>query len=146
MPEGTRHPAARRRPDPRRIGLAALGLLSVGVGALGVVLPGLPTTIFLILASWCFARSCPWLERKLIRNRFFGPFLRYLEPGAVMPMRARVVSIALMWTAVLISAVVLIRGEITLWAPASIVAAGVIGTVAIWRVARPRPALATAAD
>jgi hypothetical protein len=55
--------------------LAAAGLLCVGLGALGAVLPGLPTTIFLILASYCFTRSCPWLEERLLRTRLFAPYM-----------------------------------------------------------------------
>jgi len=80
------------------------GVTSVGCGAVGVVVPGFPTTIFLILATWCFARSCPWLERRLIReNRLFRPFVSYLAPGARMPRRAKALAIALMWAAVSVS-------------------------------------------
>ena len=81
--------------NPVRVWLMCLGLVCVGLGAVGVVVPGLPTTVFLIIVSWCFTRSCPWLERKLIRNRFFGPFVRFMEPGAVMPTRARSSSFAI---------------------------------------------------
>jgi uncharacterized membrane protein YbaN (DUF454 family) len=80
--------------------LAAVGVLSVGLGGLGVIVPGLPTTVFLIIASWCFVRSCPLLERVLIRNRFFAPFLKYTQPGAVMPLKARVISTGAMWAAI----------------------------------------------
>jgi len=129
-----------RRLDPRRLAFAAVGLLCVGVGALGVVVPGLPTTIFLIAASWCFTRSCPWLERKLIRNRFFAPFMRYMTPGAVMPVRARVISTVMLWAAVLTSTGLLLGRDITVWVPIVVMVSGAVGTVAIWRVARPRPA------
>src|SRR5690606_29262316 len=77
---------------PVRWLLAGAGVGCVSLGALGVVVPGLPTTIFLILATWCFARSCPWLERKLVRNRLFRPFLWALDTGAPMPRRARIIS------------------------------------------------------
>lgn len=94
----------------RRWLLAAAGVVSVGLAAAGAMLPGLPTTIFLIAASWCFARSCPWLEERLIRVPLFRPFLGYLD-GAPMPLRAVVITLALMWTAVAISTVILLRGE-----------------------------------
>lgn len=90
--------------SPRRLLLAAAGVVCVGLGALGVFVPGLPTTIFLIVASYLFTRSCPWLEERLLHNRLFRPYLRYLEGGAAMPLRAKVVSIVLMWAFVAVSA------------------------------------------
>lgn len=98
------------RPAASRLGrwlLAAAGVVSVGLAALGAVLPGLPTTVFLIVASWCFARSCPWLEERLVRTPLFRPFLGYLD-GARMPLRAVIVTLAVMWTAVAVSTAMLL--------------------------------------
>lgn len=91
--------------------LAALGVGCVGCGAVGVVVPGLPTTIFLIAGSWCFARSCPWLEERLIRVPLFRPFLGYLEPGARMPRRAVVLTLVVMWLAIALSTAAVGLGE-----------------------------------
>ena len=52
---------------------ALLGTLCVGLGAIGTVVPGMPTTVFLIVAAWLYARSCPGLHRRLIEHRVFGP-------------------------------------------------------------------------
>ncbi len=117
---------------PWRWALASVGVLFVALGAVGVVVPGLPTTIFLILASWSFAKSCPWLEAKLIRNRFFRPFLVYLEPGVKMPMKAKVISIGLMWFFIAGSCgAFLARGDWIIALP--VIAAGAVGT---WFIAR----------
>lgn len=126
----------RRRFNPRRLALASIGVASVGVGALGVFVPGLPTTVFLIIGSWCFARSCPWLEKRLIRNRFFSPFLRALDPGAVMPLRARVIAICSMWLAILVSLAMLWRSESFAWSGGAIAGAGLLGTICIVRFRR----------
>ena len=132
------HIAARLAIRMRRILLACLGVLCVGLAAIGVVLPGVPTTIFLILATACFMRSCPWLQRTLIENRFFGPFLKYLEPGAAMPVRAKVISICVMWAAISVSIVLLSSHDLSLaWAAGTIVLAGLVGTVCIVRMGRP---------
>ena len=78
-------------PPPKRIALAALGIVCVGLAFAGAVLQGLPTTIFLIAASYLFARSCPWLEERLIRVRWFRPYLPYLDGSRPMPRRARAI-------------------------------------------------------
>ena len=120
----------------RRAVLAMFGVLFVGIGALGVLLPGLPTTVFLIMACWCFARSCPWLEVRLIRNRFFAPFLIYIDDPSSMPTRTRVISTICMWAAICISSVILFINPRSEWLIAAILACGPIGTWYIWRVGK----------
>ncbi len=127
-----------RRRGIGRWALATLGVVNVGLAALGAVVPGLPTTVFLIVASWCFARSCPWLERRLVRNRFFGPFLRYLEPGVAMPMRAVVVSLAAMWVSIGVSVWLMLARGVPMVAAVGAVVLGVIGTWYIVRAGRAR--------
>lgn len=121
-----------------RWAVAVAGVLCVGMAAVGVVVPGMPTTVFLIAACWCFARSCPWLEQKLIRNRFFAPFLQYLEPGAVMPMRARIITLLVLVACVGASCVLLVARERPLWVVGVVAMAGVVGAACVWRVARPK--------
>lgn len=52
------------------------GVFWVGIAALGVILPLLPTTPFLLIALACFARSSPALHQKLLNNKVFGPLIR----------------------------------------------------------------------
>jgi uncharacterized membrane protein YbaN (DUF454 family) len=125
----------------RRILLAFAGVVCVALAAIGVVLPGMPTTIFLILATACFMRSCPWMQRVLVENRLFGPFLKYLEPGTPMPLRAKVASMILMWVAIAVSIGLLATRDLPIvWIGASIVLAGLIGTISIARVGNTTPA------
>ncbi|MEM1230389.1 MAG: YbaN family protein [Pseudomonadota bacterium] len=63
-----------------------LGLLSLVLGAIGVVLPLLPTTPFVILAAFAFSKGSPRLRRWLIENRTFGPIIADWERhGAIAP-------------------------------------------------------------
>lgn len=125
------------RPAASRLGrwlLAGAGVVSVGLAALGAVLPGLPTTIFLIVASWCFARSCPWLEERLVRTPLFRPFLGYLD-GARMPLKAVIVTLAVMWTAVAVSTAMLLGGDTRRPLVAAIVVvAAAVGSVFVVRL------------
>ncbi|MEJ7934633.1 YbaN family protein [Sphingobium sp. AN558] len=60
------------------------GCLSLALGAAGILLPLLPTVPFMILAAFCFARSSPRLEAKLLDHRQFGPHIRrWRERGAI---------------------------------------------------------------
>ena len=58
---------------------ATLGVLCVGLGGIGVVVPGLPTTVFVLMASYFFTKSCPWLEERLLRNRVFAKSMEYVD-------------------------------------------------------------------
>lgn len=72
-----------------------VGLVLVGIGGLGVVLPGLPSTIFFIGAAACFARSNPRLERWVLGLPAIGPTVRDYRLGLGMPRRAKVVAISM---------------------------------------------------
>ncbi|MBO7541529.1 MAG: YbaN family protein [Bacteroidales bacterium] len=78
----------------KRIVYIISGLLSVGLGALGVVVPGLPTTPFLLLASWLFYRSSPRLQEWLLQS-WLGTYIRsyHRHGGMTAPQKAGAVGI-----------------------------------------------------
>lgn len=73
--------------------LFVLGLVLVGLGLLGAVLPVLPTTPFLIFALWCFARSSERFHTWLYYHRLFGPSLQEWEQHRVIPVTAKAVAV-----------------------------------------------------
>lgn len=122
--------------SPRRLLLAVLGVMSVGLAVAGVFVPGLPTTIFLIIGSALLTKSCPYLEERLIRNRLFKPYLRYVYGNEPMPTHARVAAMSMMWIAVLTSLALLgWRGQLPVWLAVVLLAAAGAGTwcIATWR-------------
>ncbi|MDY6941704.1 MAG: YbaN family protein [Pseudomonadota bacterium] len=85
----------------RRWPFLLLAYSSVGLAAVGVVLPGLPTTPFLLLAAWAAARGSDRLHAWLYGHRHFGPLLNHWESERAIARRAKltaVVLLALSWT------------------------------------------------
>jgi uncharacterized membrane protein YbaN (DUF454 family) len=120
--------------SPRRLLLAALGLLCVSLALAGVFVPGLPTTVFLIAASYLFTRSCPWLEERMLGMRIFRPFVPYVRGDLPMPRRARIAALTSMWIAVASSLTLLALGNrLPLWLAALIIATAAIGSYVILR-------------
>lgn len=74
-----------------------LGAVSIILGVIGIFVPLWPTTCFLLLAGWCFARSSRRAERWLYENRLFGPFLSDYREHGIISSRVRRVSLATLW-------------------------------------------------
>jgi len=72
------------------------GIAALLLGAIGVVLPLLPTTPFVILAAFCFSRSSERLHRWLLNQRLFGPMIRDWETYGVIPLKIKCLSSTLM--------------------------------------------------
>ncbi|MEA3541129.1 MAG: YbaN family protein [Pseudomonadota bacterium] len=70
------------------------GFVSIGLGAIGAFLPLLPTVPFMILAAFCFARSSPRLEAKLLDHRQFGPHIRRWREHGAISRRGKVAALA----------------------------------------------------
>jgi uncharacterized membrane protein YbaN (DUF454 family) len=71
-----------------------LGWVMVALGFIGVLLPVMPTTIFLIAAAWCFSRSSPRFEKWLIEHPVFGPTLVHWREHGAIPVRVKWISCA----------------------------------------------------
>ena len=72
-----------------------LGSLFVGIGYLGIFVPGLPTTIFLILAAGCYIRSSEKLYNWLINNKIFGKYIKDYYEGKGMPLKSKILAFSM---------------------------------------------------
>lgn len=125
----------------RRWLYAFLGLVSVALGFIGVFVPGLPTTVFLIVASYLFTRSCPWLEEKLVRASIFRPYLKYVDGERAMPLRARVTTIVIIWVAVgASSGIMAVRGALSPVFLATVGGLAIVGSATVATAFRGRRA------
>ncbi|MGV8859641.1 MAG: YbaN family protein [Pseudomonas sp.] len=112
---------------------AILAYVSVGIGLIGIVVPGLPTTEFVLLAAWAATKSSPRLSAWLENHRLFGPILNNWRNGRLITRRAKISATLSM---VLCAGIMLILLEHH-W-PVYLAIAGMsLGNLWIW--SRPEP-------
>jgi uncharacterized membrane protein YbaN (DUF454 family) len=113
-----------------------LAYTSLGVGMVGLVVPGLPTTEFVLLAAWAAAKSSPRLSAWLENHRLFGPILANWRNGRAIARRAKVAASLAMLAALAIMLLTLPHGY---WLYA-VVLGMAIGNLWIWSRPDERPA------
>ena len=80
-----------------------LGTLSLGLGILGIFLPLLPTTPFLLLTAALYFKGSPRLYQWLLNHKYFGTYIRNFRENKAIPLRAKIISLLLMWGTMLYS-------------------------------------------
>lgn len=105
----------------------ALGSLCVALGAIGVVVPGLPTTPFLLLASWLFYRSSERLQKRLLAS-WLGKYIREYENNQGLSVRGKISAIAMMLIMCSISTIFFIPNMVV---KLIVVFAGIIGSLVV---------------
>ena len=116
--------------SPKKAVLVAAGSVCLGLAVLGVFLPLLPTTPFLLLASACYVRSSERLHGWLLGNRLLGPYIRNFKERRGIPLRGRIVTVVLLWLPLLYS---VYRIDL-LWLEVLLVLMGVTWSVLILRM------------
>ncbi|TCT18262.1 hypothetical protein EDD68_12225 [Melghiribacillus thermohalophilus] len=84
--------------------LIGSGFLFLGLGIIGIILPLIPTTPFLLLSAACFVRSSDRLYIWLLNNRWFGKYIRDFREKRGIPLKAKVTGIVLLWVSMIYSA------------------------------------------
>ncbi len=85
--------------------LIVIGFLAVGLGILGMFLPVLPTTPFLLLAAACFAKSSKRFYHWLLNNKWFGSYIKNYREGKGIPLKIKILSMGFMWVTILTSSI-----------------------------------------
>lgn len=88
---------------PMKILFIVLGSLSLGLGILGIILPLLPTTPFLLLSATLFMHSSPRLYDWLLNHKYFGVYIRNYRENRVIPINVKIVSLSVLWLTILLS-------------------------------------------
>ncbi|MBN2199803.1 MAG: YbaN family protein [Candidatus Aminicenantes bacterium] len=117
--------------------LVAAGALFTALGVIGMFLPLLPTTPFLLLAAWFFARSSKRFLDRLLNNRLCGPYIRNYREGAGISRRRKALTIALLWLTIGVSALFFVTPW---WGKAAlfVVAVGVTIHLLMMKTGRPK--------
>jgi len=112
--------------SPTKAIFFGMGVLCVGLGGIGLLLPVLPTTPFLLLAAACFARSSPRAHARLLNNKVFGPTIREWQisrsiPGRTKALAITVMSVMVAFSLILTSASFLVQAFLVIcWAGVTI--------------------------
>ncbi|MCZ2328007.1 YbaN family protein [Bartonella sp. F02] len=117
---------------PLRIFYSILGWIMIVLGIIGVALPVMPTVPFLLIASWCFARSSPRFHHWLHNHRIFGPPLKRWEENRVIPLFVKILTVVSMASGFLLFVVF---AHPALWL--CVLVAIVLFAVAIYIMTRP---------
>ena len=112
-----------------------LGTVSLGLGVLGIFVPGLPTTPFLLLTASLYMRSSKRLYKKLISNKLLGPYLTEFYDKKGMTVKDKIRAISLMWTMIIISTVFFIEN---IKIDIIIILIGLIGTIVMGFIVKSR--------
>ena len=109
--------------------LIVSGWLSVTLGVIGIVVPLLPTTPFILLAGGCFAKSSPRFHNWLLNHAFFGPIIKNYQGNQGIPRNVKIRTIIFIWITLSVSIILL---SIT-WLRVAIFILGLALTTMLWR-------------
>jgi uncharacterized membrane protein YbaN (DUF454 family) len=98
----------------RQFLLIGLGSFFVVLGAIGIILPLIPTTPFVLLASACYSFSSPKLSKKLERSRILGSYLRHWRTGEGVPIRTKIFAISWLWLGLILTMVFTAKQVVTI--------------------------------
>jgi len=130
--DDTRKPA-RPLPAVARYLLLVFAVLCVALGVIGIFVPGLPTTVFILMAGWAAARSSPRFHNWLESHRIFGPMLRDWRKHGAVSRRSKITATVMMAAC----AVILFLTTTRIWMAEIITA--VMALVLMWLWRRPEP-------
>ena len=123
--------------------LIIAGTLCVGLGVIGIFLPLMPTTVFLLLAAACYARSSERFYQRLVNHRFLGAYIRNSRTGRGMRRRDKTITLVLLWVSI---GATMIWSAQALWLRLLLLAIATGVTVHVARIPAFRPASAREPD
>ena len=87
----------------KNLALNVLGAISLGLGAVGVALPVMPTTPFVLLAAICFSAGNKKAYERLLKNRIFGPYIENYRTKQGIKLSLKIASLVFLWAGLILS-------------------------------------------
>lgn len=122
-----------------RLTYRVLGLCFLGLGTLGYLLPGLPGTVFILIAAYFFAQSSPRFYNWLMNHRVFGRWIRDFRAGKGVPLWVKVWATSMIALSCALSVALFFAPRGLWWVAALVVAVGTYGVVYLLRLPTRRP-------
>lgn len=91
-----------------------MGLISLSLGILGVLLPLLPTTPFVLLSAGLFAKGSTRLHHWLLNHKMFGKLIKDFHENKTIPLHAKIIAISMLWSSILYAIIVVASGKLWL--------------------------------
>ncbi len=117
--------------EAKKLAYLILGTVSLALGVIGIVLPVLPTTPFILLTAWCYLRGSPRFHKWLIEHPRLGPIVEEYNDERGMRKESKIKAILITWTAVLLTAIFLLD---TFQLRALVIGLACIGTIVMLRL------------
>jgi len=105
--------------------LLVVGTISLILGAIGIFLPILPTTPFLLLSAACYVRSSERMYNWLLGNGWFGKYIKNYREGRGIPLKTKIIAVTLLWVGILYSTIIVVNGFLVAKLALLIIAVGV---------------------
>jgi len=125
--------------DIRKSVLIFTGTVCVALGLLGMFLPLLPTTVFLLMAAYCYSRSSERFHNWLLNNRWCGAYIRNYQSGRGISMRQKISATSTLWVSIGVS-IWLLGGSFWVTILLLAIAVGVTLHLVLIKTYRPEPA------
>ena len=89
--------------------LIAAGTVCLCLGAVGIFMPILPTTPFLLLSAACYLRSSERMHKWLLDNRWFGEYIKNYQAGRGIPLKTKILALTVLWLTILFSTIFVVN-------------------------------------
>lgn len=125
--------------DVRKAILIFLGTVCVGLGVMGMFLPLMPTTVFLLMAAYCYSKSSEKFHNWLMTNKLFGKYISDYKSGKGISLRQKISTIVILWASIGFS-IWYVEGSFWLTILLAAIAVGVTLHLVLLRTYRPETA------